>query len=380
MQQLEDSTLDLIYRRRVRTFIPGYVVIFIVLGIAILLPVVKVDVVTSSRGMIRPLLEPRELFPAISGIVDSSFIINNGLVESGDTLLWIRCDGPNSKIESLRDQIQSNKTFIKDVRLILDGEDSPLTTRFQQSIRNHRAALSHLTIQKAFIEDEYNTARILFKEDVISSHEFERARSTLRIIRAEELDLSESYRKILEEDHYRLERENSRLLDEIRLIHSSCQEYVVIAPISGTLYNCRGLTTGSVIHPSLSLGKISPLGQLVAECFLDPGKILVVKTGTRVKLRFDNQGFRSHHHLETVVDLLDREVSLINGTPAYRIRCSLKNPQINYADGSTEPVKKGMTFTANFILFRRSLAALILEKANLWINPSETVSMDEKGS
>ncbi len=302
------------------------------------------------------------------------------MVESGDTLLWIHCDGPHSKIEGLRDQIQNNDASIKDIQFILDGEDPPLTTRYQQSIRNHRAALSHLTIQKAFIEDEYNTARILYQEDVISPHEFEKARSTLRIIQAEELDLSESYKNILEDELYRLKKENKRLLDEIKMIQSSFKEYIVIAPISGTLYNCRGLTPGSVIHPSLSLGKVSPLGQLVAECYLDPGKILVVKTGTKVKLRFDDPGFRSHHHLETVVDLLDGEVSLINGVPAYRIRCTLKNAQITYADGSTESLRKGMTFTANFILFRRSLAALILEKANLWVNPSKTVSGDEKES
>jgi hypothetical protein len=77
---------------------------------------------------------------------------------------------------------------------------------------------------------------------------------------------------------------------------------------------------------------------------------------------------------------MDEEVGIQKGKPAYRIRCTLHEAEIPYVGGSPEVVKNGMTFTASFILFRHSLASLILEKVNLWANPSISVSEDEKES
>ncbi len=76
MFQLEDSTLDLIYRRRVQSFLPGYAIIILVIGFAVALPLVDVDVVTNCRGMVRPFIESAEVFAPISGILDNSILRN----------------------------------------------------------------------------------------------------------------------------------------------------------------------------------------------------------------------------------------------------------------------------------------------------------------
>jgi HlyD family secretion protein len=130
----------------------------------------------------------------------------------------------------------------------------------------------------------------------------------------------------------------------------------------------------------MSLGKISPSGLLAAECYIHPGQIASVKIGSRVKLRFDDWGFRKHKPLEVVVDFMDEEVGIHRGKTSYRIRCTLHDAELHYVGGSPEDIKNGMTFTASFILFRHSLASLILEKVNLWANPSLTASEDEKES
>ena len=77
MDHLEDSTLDLIYRRRVRSYYPGYMIILLIMGISVVLPLVNVDVVTSTRGMIRPLEDPVEVSSGITGILDSTILANN---------------------------------------------------------------------------------------------------------------------------------------------------------------------------------------------------------------------------------------------------------------------------------------------------------------
>jgi len=370
MDQLEDSTLDLIYRRRVRSYYLGYVIIFLVIGIALALPLVKVDIVTTTRGMIRPLKEPAELFAPITGILDSTVLGNNVQVHVGDTIAWIRNDLPDARIGSHHKQIRMNQGSIADILCILEGKNPRETTRYKQSYRNHLSTLSHLTLQKEFLHGEFRTVKTLYQEEVISLHEFEKAESSYLVMVAKVLNLQENYRNTLEEELYRFQLENSQMESEIELICSTMQDYYIIAPATGTVQNCSGITSGSVVHPGMSLGTVSPSGILVAECYLEPGKIPLVGAGTRAKLRFDGMGFRHYTNLETVVDHIDKDVVMMNGLPVYRIRCTLDSPQIMYSDGNLDPVKKGMTFTASFILFRHSLANLMIDKMNGWANPA----------
>jgi len=373
MEELEDSTLSLIYRRQVRSSLPAYVIIFLVLGAFSSLPLVKVDVVTSIKGMVRPVQEPSEILSNVSGMVERSVLMDNKKFAAGDTLVWIKTDLLKARKNAHHNRIRIQEASVKDICLILENQMPLHTSHYVQSHRNHQANIARLDIQKEFLQDEHKTSKTLFNQQVISRHEYEKALNQWREVCARETDLCEAYKSSLEEGLLRINLEITQLSDEITQINANLNEYYLIAPVAGTLYNSRSLSAGSVVHPGMSLAKISPTGLLVAECFIDPGHISSVKEGTRVKLRFDDSGFRSHHPLETRVDLLDKEVSLFNGKPAYRIRCTLDNSPIYYANGSIETVKNGMTFTASFILFRCSVAALILEKANLWVNPTESI-------
>lgn len=373
MIQLEDSTLDLIYRRRVQSFLPGYVIIILIFGFAAALPLVNVDVVTNCRGMVRPFVEPAEVCAPISGILDNSILRNNINVKAGDTLVWIRKHLPEAKLKAHRKLIKQNMASIRDITLILKGKTPRETSLYKQSYKNHLATLSHLKLQNEYLYRAYSTAEKLYQEEVISQHEYETARSEFLIINAKLSDEIESYRDGLETEFYHLEKENTRLSDEIDLIQSTLYDYSIIAPVSGTLHNCQGFTSGSIIQSGSLLGTISPLGKLVAECYLDPESIPVVHVGTRVKLRFDNPQYGYHSTLETKVDYIEKDISFVNGSPLFRIRCSLDNPLIIHPDGSKDSICKGMTFTANMILFRCSLASLLLDKVNRWGNPAESV-------
>lgn len=379
MKDLEDSTLDLIFRRRVRSHPMGYVLLASILMVIISLPLVKVDVFTSVRGMVRPVSESSELFSSRGGMVKRSMLKDNLEVEAGDTLVWMRRELPVAKIEACRERIHILKASAADIQLILSGKAPFKTSQYRQSHKNHLSEQSRLEIRKEFLSREYASAQHLYTEEVISLHEFEKARSAYREICARESDLKEAYKNLLEEDLFRIRTEISELREHMRLTQSSLDEYYILAPVPGTLFKCRNLSEGSVVHTGLSLGMILPSGVLAAECYLDPGQIASVQKGSRVKLRFDDVGYRRHHPLETQVDLLDQEVSLYKGFPSYRIRCTLPDSRIRYTNGSSESLKNGMTFTASILLFRRSLASLILGKASFWVHPGFMDSHENKG-
>ncbi|HER09065.1 MAG TPA: HlyD family efflux transporter periplasmic adaptor subunit [Bacteroides sp.] len=370
MDQLEDSTLDLIHRRRVRSFIPGYVVVCAVVFMLAALPLVRVDVVTTTAGMIRPLEEPVKILSPITGILDSSILRNNLPVTAGDTLVWIRRDHPETRITEHLDLIRMNDAPLRDIRRILDGKEPVETGWYIQSYRNHLAALAGLQIEEDFLRGEYQIATELYRAGVIPPHELEQAESEYRLICARIRDLRENYRNQLAGELHRIARENRNYQKEIAVTRSMLHDYFIVAPKGGTVHGCPGLTAGSVIQSGMHLGSVSPSGSLVAECYLDPAGIQGVTIGTPVRLRFDGSGFQEQAQLETAVDHIERDVTLVNGKPFYRIRCTLESPCFIETDGKRRQVVKGMTFSANFILFRRSLSSLIMERMNGRINPA----------
>ena len=130
MDTLERSTLELIHRRRVQPLPPGYAVIFMVVGMVVALPLVKVDIVSTTAGMIRPVVEPAEILSPLAGIVDSSLLTDQTHVEAGDTLLWLRRDIPDSRILEISELVRQNMILMDDISCILDGDLPGASARY----------------------------------------------------------------------------------------------------------------------------------------------------------------------------------------------------------------------------------------------------------
>jgi multidrug resistance efflux pump len=370
MDPLEGTTLDLIYRRRVRTFYPGYTMILMVLGMIVALPLVKVDVVSSSGGMIRPHAEPAVMVAPISGMVDSTVLREHLKVITGDTVVWIRRDLPETRIREYQELIGQNRGSIGDITSILQGRSPVVTSRYIQSYRNHLAARTHMQIQNDFLHGEFMAAEQLFGQEVIPASEYEQARSDYLLSCARMEDHRESYKSLLEDERYRLQLENRSYRGEIATIKASLQDFFVVAPATGILRQCPGITGGSIIQQGNKLGTISPEGRLVAECYVETRDIPVIKKGMPVRIRFDGKSHQSGSRLETEVSQIDPDAVVMNGKPVYRIRCFLEDPYLISGSGKREPVILGMTFSASMLLYRATLASLLLEKLNRWANPA----------
>ena len=100
MQLPEDieNTIDVLYSRyRQRT---NWIYILLVSAVIVavaLLPIIKVDVTSQSRGIIRSKNDNLKIVPIVSGRVRSVNITNNMPVNIGDTLLIIESE--NIKVQ-----------------------------------------------------------------------------------------------------------------------------------------------------------------------------------------------------------------------------------------------------------------------------------------
>ncbi len=369
MDALEGSTLELMHRRRVRSFYAGYAMILMASGMIAALPLVKVDVVCNAPGMIRPGEEPVEVISPITGVVESTLLKDFKKVEAGDTLLWFSRRTPDARISEYRQMIRHNHASILDITSILHGEWPKETSLYQNSHRNYQSQQTLLDIEKEFLHSEYLTAETLFRQEVIPVREYERARSQYKAASAGMDEHRESYRSRLSEKLSQLQKENRRYQGEITQITASFQNFCIIAPSSGILQQCRGGSGGSVLATGTRLGTICPESELVAECYIETRDIPDIIPGMPVRIRFDRRNHGSVSCLYTEVSHIDPDVLMINNRLVYRVQCAIGFPASGEKTSLNLAVIPGMTFSANLVLHRVSLASLLVEKLNRRINP-----------
>ncbi len=84
-------------------------VVMVLIGVLACLPVIKVDISSQSRGVIRAKLDNTSLNSVISGKIKQVSLKNNQLVNKGDTLLIIT--------NSFKLNLKSNKLLLKVIAL-----------------------------------------------------------------------------------------------------------------------------------------------------------------------------------------------------------------------------------------------------------------------
>ncbi|MFH0756277.1 MAG: HlyD family efflux transporter periplasmic adaptor subunit [Bacteroidota bacterium] len=370
MEALEDTTLELIHKRRVSSFYAGYAMILMAGWVIVALPLVKVDVVCNAPGMIRPGEEPMEVVSPITGVVESSLLRDFRKVEAGDTLLWFNPGTPDARISEYRQMINRNQASIRDIASILEGEHPGETTLYELSHRNFLSQQTLLQIEKEFLKSEFETSEKLFREKVIPVREYDRTRTQYLAAKAKMEDHTENYRSSLSKELFRLKVENHQYQGELTRTLVSLQNYCILAPASGILQQCRGITGGSVLHAGTMLGIISPDCMPVAECYVETRDIADIRKGMPVRIRLDRHDHWSVSCLSSKVSQIDPDAIIVNNRPVYRVRCSLAYPPSPGEKGSNQTVIPGMTFTANLILHRATLASILTERLNRRFNPA----------
>lgn len=69
-----------------------------------------------------------------------------------------------------------------------------------------------------------------------------------------------------------------------------------------------------------------------------------------------------------IIDI-SNEIHVINGAPFFKVRCSLNEEELSLKNGYSGKLKKGLTTTARFKVTKRTLAQLLFDKADDWLNP-----------
>jgi HlyD family secretion protein len=363
------------FKHRVSSKIIYSILLLSIITICVALPYIFLDIYSSAQGIIKAEKEKNQLASLYSGKIKDIFITENQTVQKGDTLLNIDNTVVKDKLNLLSNQLEEIKLFVHDLNYLTNSkklsQDSLQSFSYQKQHIQHTQKLRELQIRYAKVKRDFKRQEKLFKKNVIAKVEYQNNRYNL------ELALSElNHFKIQQRNQWQSEltQQNNKLkeLESTLLQYKEEQNnYIILAPINGTIQNLIGLEVGNFITASSLLAEISPDTDLIAECYIKPADIGLLKPNTIVKIQVDAFNYNQWGMATGKIISVSKDISFVNNTPMFKVICSLDQKQLRLKNGFQGKLKKGMTFNARFFITNRSAFDLLYDTVDDWLNPSK---------
>ncbi|WP_242203380.1 HlyD family secretion protein [Aestuariivivens insulae] len=353
-----------------------YSIILAALIIAIaLLPFIKVDIYSSARGIIKPGKERLSITSLNSGRVLKVNLKNNALVHKGDTLLVLDNTIVDEKLELSKQQIKELHLFIEDLFYLLKSKRINVSNfksnKYKQEYLLHQQNLMELQIRFKKLEQDFKRSEQLFNKGVIAKLEFENTTLDYNLAKS---NLNQLHQKRHSAWQTNLTEYKNRLLElesNKNQLEQNKSQLVITAPISGILINTPSLEVGSYINVGHFISEISPNTALLAECYIAPKDIGLLKLNNPVNFQIDAYNYNQWGLATGQIIEIGQDVEFVENTPTFKVRCRINEKELKLKNGFNGKLKKGMTFNAQFKLIERSLFDLLYDKVDDWVNPSQ---------
>ncbi|MBL4723930.1 MAG: HlyD family efflux transporter periplasmic adaptor subunit [Lutibacter sp.] len=371
---LENTTHVHQFKHRKKSSIIYSTFLIAIIGAFIALPFIKVDVYTSSRGIIKSEKEHIKLTTIYSGKVLKTYIEINKQVSKGDTLLVLDDYNIENKLDLLKINIIETKEFVHDIKYLVNNKriilDSIYTQKYQKEYIQYREKSQELQTRFQKLKRDYLRNKSLFEKGVIAAVEFENFKFEYDLIINSIAQLKKQQLNNWQADLTSKTRELNELDNNFKLQSKNKNYYILTAPIGGTLMNVIGVEQGSLISAGIPLAEISPDSNLIAECYVSPIDIGLINSNSNVKFQIDAFNYNQWGLATGKIVEIGKDIELINETPIFKIRCNIDQKYLTLKNNFKGNLKKGMTFNVRFKLTERTLFQLLYDKIDDWLNPS----------
>jgi HlyD family secretion protein len=140
--------------------------------------------------------------------------------------------------------------------------------------------------------------------------------------------------------------------------------------MNGNLVNVSEAVEGNLIAAGTCVAELSPDLQLLADCFIDPIEVGLLRKHHEVSFMIDTYNYNQWGTVKGQIIEIAEDIEYRDGSPVFKVRCRLNKEHLQLKNGIRGRIKKGMTFTARFPIAKRSLWQLLYDKVDDWINPS----------
>lgn len=374
-EQVED-TLEYHLARLSRPGGPVYLTLIALICAAIAaLPVARVDVSVRSPGIVRPVTEKHRVVARAAGVVEAGGVGQGARVERGALLLTLR-DAPLAAREAaLAEEGRQARAAAHDLALLTTADPPPATDRLESPRYRQAAAqladeLGELSMREAKVKRELARARALAERDLAPRQAVEEQEFQLDQLASERALAVERARGGWVASLAEV-REQLRDL-EARVSQAAADRalYRVEAPVAGTVVELASLVPGSFVQAGDELAVLSPAASLVAEVYVSPRDIGLLRVGHPVRLQIDAFNYNDWGLLTGRVDRVPEDIVIVDGKPVFRVPVTLDRTYLALRGGFRGELRKGMTLHARFIVANRSLWQLLRDGVGDWLDPN----------
>ena len=375
------SSTSLVYRSKINrsTQIIYLVTVFTILLTFVALPLIKIPISVKSNGLLQSSIEKTELTVPANGRLIKLQLTDNKKVKQGETLMII-----DPTLAKQQDSIVQNRqgqtgAFLQDIRTLLvyinrNGFSYPplQTGQYTASWQQFAQELENARIAKNQAENTYERYNKLFQNKAITESEYERYKFEFAQSRSAYKMIINRYKTQWQTEANTLRTELQQLSGQQVELNEQKKQYILKAPIDGSIQNLTGLQVGAYVFANQKIGEISPNAAITAFCYVRPADIGLIKKGQDVRFQVDAFNY-NQWGLATgkVLDISD-DIIVIDNQPVFKVRCDFTKGYLELKNGYKGYLKKGMTFTARFTVAERSLYQLLYDKVDDWVNPNVT--------
>jgi multidrug resistance efflux pump len=353
-----------------------WLLFLVCLVIGVVLPIIKVDITVNSFGVIRPTKERTEVKSLQEGLIVKMNLQNGRLVKKGELLLELNSNpllnrrGYSNKNKSIfNDQISDLELLCKYRLEIILPSQLKTTTYVEQFQR----AKEELLLKTRIIEKLYKEVKrdsLLWVDKVIAKKEFEDKYA--------EWQQAVQDKQIKERDqlsHWNSELQ--RLVISLNNINAEdislgtqVERSKVYAPITGYVQTSTIRYVGSMLLAGESICTISPATSLIAECYVMPKDLGMLKQKQPAIIYIDAYDYRYFGFIRTNINFIEPDISVTDNKQGFKVYCDLPVESLSLKNGYKANIMRGQSIQAKFVVAKRTLWQLLFDSINDWLKPN----------
>lgn len=380
----EESISQYIYANRYKfgsaSQIIYSIVIISVLFTIVLLPFILIQISVNSQGLLQSTIERTDLFIPVNGRVVQVMAKDNQKLMQGDTILIIDSSLPGKQSMLLTGRSDHLSMLLQDVTAVVQSSDQELsletkpilrTEQYKASWRQLMEELDSRSIAMKQAERIFNRYAILYKNGVLTESEYDKFRFDYDQTVSNCNLLIRQYKSQCETEANDYRRELTELQARDAELAEQNKLFTLKAPVNGSVQNMLSIQADSYVFLNQKIAEISPDYQLIALCYVKPSDIGLIQIGQDVSFQIDAFNYNQWGMLSgNVIDISDDIILSKNGIPLFKVRCSLSSNHLKLKNEYKGYLRKGMSFTARFIITERNLFQLLYDKVDNWLNPN----------
>lgn len=344
------------------------------------LPFIPIEISINSQGRIQSSLERSELLASISGRVVDVRIKDNQSIFKGDTLLMIDSSLPGQQSNIISKRLALLKQLLTDASQIVNYANFQEKFSMKQEFFTEQYSASWLQFLQEFemsslnkdqadrIFTRYNT---LYENGAITLAESEKFRFEFDKAVSDQTLLKNRWIFQWETEAADFQRELSELLSREADIEEQGKLFILRAYVNGSVQNMAGIQVGSYVFANQKIAEISPDTQLIAICYVKPIDIGLIRKGQTVNFQIDAFNYNQWGLISgEVMDISDDIIFTAQGNAVFKVSCILDKEYLKLRNNYRGNLRKGMSFTARFMITERTLYELLYDKLDDWLNPN----------